>query len=211
MTEPVDQPGGDAPGIWVSSWVLPKGRGYGVRLRVGGTTWGLTPDRALAYAAAVIRAAVTAEHDAAVAGLLMNKLAVPDRLVAELFAHDLRPDRPDTDADTGPLLLRPGVAVDEHLNGSRTFRPFIGLHLADTHIESGRPAWSPRGEKVGQFTPADARQHATAVLDTIAAADLDSALRRLLVGPLGLGEARASAVIADLANHWPATEEPRRA
>ena len=194
------QPGGDNNGaVWVSSWAMPKGRGYGVRMRLGSTTWGLTPDDAVAHATAAIRAAVTAEHDAAVATLLAGKLSVPLRDVAMLFERDLRPDRPDLDAHTDPLLLRPGVAVDEGVDRSRTFRPFVALHLAD---EDGQ---------AGEFTPADCRHHATSVLDTIAGADLDSGFRRLLVGTLGLGEARASAVIADLGNHWPADQEPRRA
>lgn len=199
MTAGDTAPGGERDGVWVSSWVLPKGRGYGVRIRVGSTTWGLTPDAAVAHATAAIRAAVTAEHDAAVANLLAGKLSVPLPYVAELFERDLRPDRPDLDAHTTPLLLRPGVAVDEGLDRPRTFRPFVALHL------DGDPA------QAGEFTPADCRNHATNVLDTIASADLDSGLRRLLVGTLGLGEARASAVIADLGNHWPAAQEPRRA
>jgi hypothetical protein len=198
MIERLEQPGGNDTGaVWVAAWALPKGGGYGVRIRVGDLNWTMTPDRALAYAAAVIRAAVTAEHDAAVFGLLTVRLGLDVRTAGQVIAADLRPDRPPLDADTAPLEFRPGITVTEPVAAPRGVRPFVGM-------------WAG-GKQIGQFTPADCRHHATSVLDTVAAADLDSAFRRLLVGPLDLDEARASQVIASLAEHWPAAEEPRRA
>lgn len=61
---------------------------------------------------------------------------------------------------------------------------------------------------VGWVTPRELRDHGSHVLSTPAAADLDAALHRKLVGTFGLDDARARAVVSDLVNHWP--KEPPR-
>lgn len=183
--EPVE-PDPEAEGLWVRSWRMNGNKGYGVRVNVGARSWNLVPREALEYAAGFVAAATTAEHDTAVFRLLTERVGIEPRQVAELIGRDLRPDRVDRSAATDPIELRP--AVGQH-------GPFVGMWLD--------------GQQVGELRPADAREHALAVLDTLAAADLDASLRRMLVGPLGLDEARASAVIRSLEDVWPPAEAPR--
>lgn len=191
--DPTNPSHGDEPGLWVRSWALPGGRGYGVRVNVGARAWTLGRDRATAYAALLVQRAVEAEHDTAVFRLLTERLRLPVDLAAQVLDRDLRADRPLDHAPSEPLQLTAGVALDSEEPGG--VRPFIAMHLD--------------GAQAGQLTPADARAHAVNVLAALAAADLDSALRRALVGPIGIDEARASAVIASLPEYWPEEENPR--
>lgn len=184
-----DQPDGeqqheDADTIWVRTWRLPGDRGYGVRMNLGATAWGLDRGTAIAYAVAVIGAATEAEHDVATFRSFVAT-GMTEELAATFLARDIRPARTGRFDAGQPLELRPGVARDD--DGST--RPFLGIYL--------------NGEQAGQLDPDEAREHAVQVLGVLAAADLDSGLRRALVGPVGLDEARASAVIHALGEHWP--------
>lgn len=181
-----DQPPADHEGLWVRSWRV--GTGYGARVNLGERTWTLGRDRAVAYAAAFVRAAMEAEHDAAVVALLGDRVGMPQELVAS-FVNDLRLERRSEDGATEPLHLVPGVS----LRDDDRPHPFIAMHLD--------------GEQVGQLTPAAAREHGLNTLAVLAAADLDDALRRFLVDRVHLDEARASAVIANLPEYWPSEDD----
>lgn len=163
--------------IWVQSDPLPDGTYVTAihydddRSRVLDHTAGL------AYVTEVLRAAVQAEHDAAVIRHLMATGLGPN-LAASVVA-DLRADRPPIDdAATAPLTLRPGVS-------QKTMRGFLAIHMD--------------GRQVGQWEPAEAREHAVQVLEVLTAADLDAAYRRHLIGPLGVDEPTAMAIVSDLA------------
>lgn len=174
-------------GLWVRSEVMPDGS-YGVGLNVGADrSWALNRSQAVDYAVACYTRATEAEHDAAVFGLLTH-IGLPQRTVAELLVKDLRPDRPDDHTATHPLRFT--VAID------RTLRPFLKMELD--------------GREAGELTTGDLRDHAAAVLNVLAAADLDAALLRTLTGTIGLDENRARAVVGSLMDHWPAEQGPRR-
>lgn len=194
--DPTNPRSGREEGLWVQSWALPTGRGYGVRVNVDARSWTLGRDRAIAYATTLVQRATEAEHDAAVFRLFTERLGVPAKESAETLHLSIREQRAADHSATEPLELTAGVTLDEAVGAAPAVRPFIAMHLD--------------GAQVGQLTPADARDHAIAVLGTIAAADLDSALRRALVGSIGIDEARASAVIASLSEYWPTEEAPRR-
>lgn len=175
-------------GLWVRSEVMPNGT-YGVALNVGDDrSWALSRDRAVAYAAACVAVATAAEHDAAVFNLLTKQVGLPRETVGAVLVNDIHPDRPEQHAATDPLRFATALGLKHG--------PFLKMTL------DGKPA--------GELTPADLRDHALGVLKVIAAADLDAALHRALVGPFGLDDDRARQIIGSLANHWPAERSPRR-
>jgi hypothetical protein len=146
----------------------------------------LDRSEALAYAGAVLEAAARAEHDAAVLAQLHNFLGLPVEAAAGSVA-DLRAERPPIDpAALAPIGLVPGVSASTKL-------PFLILEVD--------------GAPVGQWTVTDARRHAEAVLEVSAAADLDAAYFRWLVGAVALDAGRARNVVSDLASHRPPREE----
>jgi hypothetical protein len=176
--------------MWVRSWRLPGGRGYGASIQMGPVTFGLTPDRALAYAAELVRRSIEAEHDAAVIRLLTQpgRANMPVEQAAMFVSADLRQDRAVDHEATAPLAFEAGI--------NPQLVPFVKV--------------MHEGKQIAQQTPKEARHHAMSVLDVIAAADLDSALERALMGLLGLDRAQASAVINGLGSYWP-DEEPEPA
>lgn len=175
-------------GLWTRSEVLPDGT-YGVGVSVGeDRAWVLSRAEAVAYAVACVARATEAEHDAAVLSLLTSVATSSDSVAAaELVVRDIR-EQPDDEAATKPLRFTPQLGV-------QTRRPFLRMEL------DGKPC--------GELTTADLRDHAQAVLSTLAAADLDAALLRLLVGTVGLAEDVARGVIGELGEHWPEPEAPR--
>lgn len=138
----------------------------------------LTPEVALRYGSAVLAAAQRAEYDAAVARQLTR---IGSDLDAALqIVTDLRNDRPPLDDEaTAPLALDPGV--------NKRLAPFLVVKID--------------GEAVGQWTVGAAREHASHVLEAVAAADLDSNYYRALTGIVGLDEGRARAVVGDLGQY----------
>lgn len=169
----------DAQAIWVQSDVLPDGT-YVTAIHYDDDQSRIL-DRAagLAYVAEVFTAAVHAEHDAAVVRQLTG-LGLDLESAARAIA-ELRADRPPlADAVTAPLRLVPGVSA-------KTGNGFLHIHLGEV--------------RVGQWDPDDARDHATNVLSVLAAADLDAAYCRYLVGTVGIGLPRAQAVVGDLGNY----------
>jgi hypothetical protein len=175
--------------ITVRSWRLPGGKGYGASVQMEEVSFGLPPDRALRYAETLVRRSIEAEHDAAVMRLLTGRMRMPVERVVEFIASDLRPDRTVDHEATDPLAFEAGI--------NQELVPFVKVLLST-------------GEQIAQLTPKQARAHAMSVLDVIAAADLDSALERALIGLVRVDRARASAFIKDLASYWP-EEEPEPA
>lgn len=141
----------------------------------------LTPAESIRYAAAVLDAAARAEYDGAVFAQMSGIDGIGTQSAAMLVL-DLRKDRPPLDGDAlTPLGLEPSVNPEG--------KPFLVVSIA--------------GEKVGQWTPAEARGHALNVLEVVAAVDLDSAYYRLLRGIVGLDEHRARNIVSELGNHRP--------
>lgn len=184
-------------GLWVRSEVMPDGT-YGVGLNVGqDRSWALNRDQAVSYAVACFARATEVEHDTAVMRLLTGTLGIPAETAGQVIVRDLRPDRPDAHDPTTPLRFIGQIGRAKHPRpDAGTFVPLLAMELD--------------GQQVGQLTPADLRDHAAGVLNVIEAADLDAGLLRALVGPFGLDENRARAVVEDLANHWPDRKPPRR-
>jgi len=180
MTAP-DPATPDEDVLWVKTEPDPDGKTYLTVINVGDRAWALTPAGALRYAAACCAAATVAEHESAVYRLLTIKTEMPPEVVGAVIG-DLRADRPPPDDEaTAPLRLAPGVS---HRAGSP---PFIALWLDDRQI--------------GQWDPADARQHGMHVLEVTAGADLDAALHRYLVGTCEVPDGSARAMIEDLSNY----------
>lgn len=165
--------------LWVQSGVAASGA-YVVEFHVTDRAWVRTPEEATRHALAVLRQAEIAAHDAAVIRQLVT-LGIDLQMAATVVANDLRPDRPEVDpSDTAPLGVAPGVAGEDT-------RPFLIISLD--------------GERMGQWTVTDARQHALSVLEIITVADLDAAYKRVLMGQIRLEDWRAAAVVDDLATY----------
>lgn len=183
-------------GLWVRSELMPDGT-YGVGLTCGpDRAWSLNRDQAITYAVECFLQATEVEHDTAVMRLLVTTLGSPVDAASTLITRCLLPDRPDHHHVTKPLRFTGAIGKAKHpRSDAGQFVPLLSIELD--------------GTTVGQLTPADLRDHAAAVLNAIAAADLDVALHRLLVNQVDLDDQRARAVIGDLSNHWPEQNPPR--
>lgn len=168
--------------ITVLSDVAPDGRTYIVTVHLdGNTARTLDRDQGYAWASTVLAAATRAEHDAAVFRQLTRTVGLPQHLAASFLAG-LRADRPELDADTtAPMRIEPGVAVHGE--------PFLAVFINDT--------------QVGQWTCADARSHATGILEVVTAVDLDAAYFRYMVSAMGTDATEARNIVSDLARHIP--------
>lgn len=165
--------------IWVQSDLLPDGTYVTAIHYDSDQSRVLDHETGLHYAATIHAAATRAQHDAAVIRQLTSMGLALDVAAREIAR--LRADRPPLDdAATAPLRLVPGVS-------GRTGRAFLSIKV--------------NGQQVGQWDPDDARDHAANVLTVLAAADLDAAYRRYLIGTIGIDAARAANVVGDLATH----------
>lgn len=165
--------------VWIKTEPTFDGSAYVVTLEASDdVAVTLDPDRALRYAWGVLDAAHRAAYDAAV----MRQLgSLTSQEAAGQIVKELRDDRPSLDSQvTKPMSFEPGVSVF-------TGEPFLVVII--------------NGKRVGQWSFDDAREHALAVLENVAVADLDGAYYRALVGSVGLDEPRARNVVADIANH----------
>jgi hypothetical protein len=145
-------------------------------------SWTLPGPRARRYAASLVEAATSAEHDAATFHALRCR-DIPLDLIGEVITRS-RGHRPTVDRWTEPLVLTAGItAAEPHV-------PFLHAYHRD-HPDEG---W--------QWTPGDARQHAAHVMQVVAAATLDSALVRALTD-LGVPSETRAAVVDHLGAHWP--------
>ena len=167
--------------IWIRTESTIDGQSYAVTVEFGSDlAIGLAPDEALAYAQAITEAANRAEYDTLVIRQMLNITKEDPGKIVSLVA-DLRKRRPDI-GGTGPLCLTPSVAMDP----DGTYRPFIRLEA--------------QGEPIGQWDCDTARQHATAMMDAIAVADLDNDYADFLTEELGLERGVAQSVVRDLLN-----------
>lgn len=165
--------------IWVVSDVAPDGTYVTTVQASDDTAVVLNRKRALRYAMAVYTAVAYAEYDAAVLNQLVS-MGIGQEMAARCIA-DLRADRaPVDDAATDPLRFVPLVTAT-----GRTPALYVDLG----------------GRRIGQWTPADGRQHAGHVLDICAGVDLDAAYHRFLRGPVGLDDGRARAVVGTLGRY----------
>lgn len=165
--------------LWISSeWTFDGP--YVVVMHVEDRTWPLTPTEVFAYAQYVMGTASRADHDSAVIRQFIKTGLGAEEAVHMIF--NLRADRPPLDPGNQPLRFEPGVSSDGK------FRGFIAIHLDD-------------GRQVGQWSPLQAQEHATAALGIIATAELDTALYQTLKGTVELPENTARAVVYDLQNH----------
>lgn len=170
--------------VWVRTELTGLGTGYSVTVSIGADqSRVLNPTEAREYAETLLRAAAYAEYDATVFRQMSDHTGIGRRLAAGIVV-DLRKDRVELDHEAmAPLRVEPGV----NQNGDGFLSLFVD------------------GEQIGQWTVADARQHAEHVLSTVVGADLDSAYHRVLMGTIGLGRDRASQIVADLQNYVPST------
>lgn len=165
--------------IWVRTDRGIGGHGYRISVEfTEDTAVGLSPTEAHDYVDAIYMALAWAEYDAAVFRQLTLKLGM-DNTAAAGTLQEIRARRaPLTTA--GPLELVPGVSVF-------TGKAFLVIQVY--------------GEKIGQWSPADARHHASGILDAIAVAPLDDAYHATLTGDVGVTEAVADQVLDDLARY----------
>lgn len=139
----------------------------------------MSPSECLHYANTVLAATHRAAYDAAVIDQLTS--LNHDLEAAGQLINILRQRRkPLPDKATRPLSFVPGVSVF-------TREPFLTVNL--------------HGAPLGQWTVSDALDHATAVLELIEVARLDSGYLRLLVEDVGLDEDTALRVVDGLADH----------
>lgn len=164
--------------VWASSDVAPDGE-YVLTVHVGeDDIRAMNRAEALAYAQAILAVCERAEYESAVARQLRST-GMPLSTVTSVIAG-LRQDGPaPADAVMAPLRLEGGV------NGR--LEPFIGVFRARD------------GGRVGQWTVADGRDHALAVLRCADVVELDAAYRRFLTEPVGVPAGRAEAMVGDLA------------
>lgn len=136
-----------------------------------------------AYAEAVTRVAVTAQHDSSVTRLLHEYVGIPLELVADvlLLLRDGNRARPAVE-------VLPGLTMTPVVSG-RTLEPFIHIHV--------------KGEQTSQNTVPEMLDHARGALEVSAAAKLDTRLFREVVNTLGMDSARAGAIVAHLSAFWP--------
>jgi hypothetical protein len=173
----------DEPGmIWVKTDMPADESGFVVTLETDDDTARiLTPADALNHASGILAAVARAEYDASVLRQMTEGLDLPLETAGQMVG-DMRADRPPLDpALTAPIELTPGVNAN--------LAPFLMLSL--------------HGALVGQWTMADARSHALAVIEAATVADLDSAYFRTLVGMIGIDKGRARRTIDDLVNYRP--------
>lgn len=163
--------------IWVVSDVAPDGTYVTTVHATDDVAFTLTPSEAMTYAAAVMDASARAQFDAAVVAQLLT--TGMDMRLAVSVVVDLRAERP-------PLVFGTPLSFEPFVMGP-TREPKLWVLV--------------NGAKYAQWAPADARQHAMQVLEVAAGVDLDAAYRRFLVGPIGMDDEKARALVGALANH----------
>ena len=164
--------------IWVSSEVAADGT-YVIGLSAGpDLAWSLPERAARQHAAHAIAVATAAEHDSATVRLLTT-VGIPMTEIA-MVLRDARLPR-TLGPTSGPVRFDPSVRMDG--------KPFIRVLV--------------HGSPVGQMSPAQLREHGTAVLTALAAVRLDNRMHAVLTRTLDVGDDQARAFIATLAKHWP--------
>lgn len=154
------------------------GVGYVITVEYGpDQALGLTTSSAQGYVELVYAAIARAEYDASVIRQMREKLHADNDAVA-VVVKGLRARRTKL-SPCGPVSLTPGVS-------RRTMEPYLILRY--------------NRDPVGQWTPGEARHHASGVLDAIAVAPLDNVYREVLTDDVGTDAALAAAIIDDLSH-----------
>lgn len=172
---------GDGDGnVWVRTEPTLDGKSFMVTIEFDAdNAASLTPVQVFDYVNIIYAAVARAEYDVAVFKQMTRKLGLSAEEAAQLVL-ELR-ERRDELPDLGPMKLVPGM--------SKAGRPFLALMAGDT------------AARVGQWSPDDARGHASHVLDAIAVSKLDDQYLLELIEVVGIEEDRARNVISDLANY----------
>jgi hypothetical protein len=179
MTTP---PPSELVALAVTTDLMPDGT-YAATCSLGeDVAWTLPPGRAAAYSNAVDSLATAAEHDAAVYAALRCK-GLPQDLIAAVLLR-CRSHRPSTDRWTAPLVITAGITLRE------PHGPFLIVRHPD------------RPDLDWQWTPQQAREHASHVINVCAAAILDSTLSSVLA-ELGVDAETIPAVVDHVGRHWP--------
>jgi hypothetical protein len=167
--------------LWVEQALDPATRRYVPSLRLGTETIALTAKLAVGWARDVLAAAHAAAYDAAVLDQLTTS-GLPPEHIAQVI-RDLRADRPGRRT----LELLPQIDLVPGVSAS-TREPFL-------HVR-----W--HGDVIGQWTVDDARGHALHLLESVQAADLDTAYLHLLVDRVHLDLNRATQLVHHLGEHF---------
>jgi hypothetical protein len=169
----------EADAIWVISDLASDEQTYIPVVHYGkDVAFPLIGDKAIAYATTVFRAAETAEYDEAVFRQLLKILGEDKiHLLASLMI-ELRASRQPLDNETtAPFAFEPFVSGITRKGGV-----YLSLH----------------GERLAQWSVADAREHAGFVMQIHCGVDLDAGYCKLLTGSVGLDIATARRVVQDL-------------
>lgn len=163
--------------VWINTEPTIDGSRYVVTLAASeDRAVTLNRKRTLDYAYALLDAVQRAEYDSAVARQL-SKVDGVDEAAAMRIVGELRAARPGLQRRaTEPMGFTPGVNSE--------YRPFLVIEI--------------EGEKVGQWTLPDAREHALALIEAVIAAEQDTTYYKVLRGLVGVDEPVARAMIADL-------------
>lgn len=185
LPKPVVEVEPDGTGFWVFSDHDLDGR-YTPSVAFGPDT--VFPiDDPMAYAAAVTRAAITAQHDSAVVRLLHEHVGIPLEDVGQAVILSLR----DGEVVRPPIEVLPGLTMTPGIS-SKTLQPFVDIHV--------------KGQEFSQNTVQEMLEHAAGALQVSTAVGLDTRLFRMLVDELGIDVPRASAIVAHLSAYWPGRE-----
>lgn len=164
--------------VWVISDVAPDGS-YALAVNIGEDRSRILDHAgAHAYASTVLAACARAEYDAAVLAQMQADLGL-SLIDAGYMVRDLRAGRPPLDDDAiAPLRLEPVVG---------RAGPVLHVYLD--------------GQRVSQWTLAEAHTHALHVLQVLAGVPLDAGYRQLLVDHVGVTPDIASRLVHVLINH----------
>lgn len=173
--------------LTVQSDAMPDGS-YGVSITVtDDRVFSLNRSQAVDYAVACYARATAAEHDGGVVRLLTT-LGLDEPNALRMLTDDLHPERPPEHDATAPMAFT--AALGRRRSQPDGYVALLTVSCDDTDL--------------GAVSPTQLREHASAVLDTLAAADLDATLRRTLVSRIGIDDARARAVVGSLGDYMPA-------
>lgn len=164
--------------VWVSSAVSARG-GYLITVHyTPDRSVSLDPIRALTYVSAAIGVAARAEYAAAVLKQLKG-IGIDDKHAGPTIGE----------------LMHDGWEGAELAEGVRLV-PLIAKRDRQAYIRL-----EVDGERITQWRPADARQHALQLLDVRACVDLDARYRHYLTDTIRLAEETAAALVGDLARY----------
>ena len=171
----------EAQAVWVISDLMPDGVTYVPTVHIGDDlAFPLEGERAIAYALAVQTAAERAAYDEIVCAQLMELLHGRGELVAEVVGTMREKRPPLDDSATAPLTFEPFVSARTREGGL-----FVSVH----------------GERLFQWSVADARQHAGHVIQVLCGVDLDAAYRDLLTEHVGVPAQTARTMVDNLQTH----------